>query len=118
MGNFQELKVWQRAKELAVCIYRLTSVGKFSKDNGLRDQIRRACISIPSNIAEGDESGSDKQAVKFFYVAKASAAELLTQTMISGEIGYLTVAETSFVAEECKGISAMLAKLIKVRSKA
>jgi len=54
MGNFEELKVWQRAKELAVEIYKLTAKGKLSKDYGLRDQMRRAAVSIPSNIAEGD----------------------------------------------------------------
>jgi len=117
MGNFEELKVWQRAKALAVYVYRLTSTGKLSKDYGLRDQIRRASISIPSNIAEGDESGSNKQAVKFFYVAKGSAAELLTQTIIAREIGYISEDENSFISEECKGISAMLTKLIKVRAK-
>jgi four helix bundle protein len=117
MGNFEELKVWQRAKALAVYVYRLTSTGKFSKDYGLRDQIRRASISVPSNIAEGDESGSNKQAVKFFYVAKGSVAELLTQTIIARDIGYITEDEVNFISEECKGISAMLTKLIKVRVK-
>jgi len=49
MGKFEELKVWQRAKDLAVFIYKLTSHGKFNKDFGLRDQIRRAAVSVPSN---------------------------------------------------------------------
>lgn len=49
MGKFQELKVWKRAKDLAVSIYKLTGHGTFSKDYGLRDQIRRAAVSIPSN---------------------------------------------------------------------
>ena len=53
MGKFQELKVWQRSKDLAVYIYKITTEGKFSKDFGLRDQIRRAAVSVPSNIAEG-----------------------------------------------------------------
>lgn len=78
MGKFRELKVWQRAKDLAVFIYRLTDHGMFAKDYGLRDQIRRAVVSIPSNIAEGGELGSDKQAVRFFYIAKGSSAEVLT----------------------------------------
>ena len=64
MGKFQDLKVWQRGKDLAVYIYRLTSEGAFLKDYGLRDLMRRAAVSIPSNIAEGDELGSDKQAVR------------------------------------------------------
>jgi four helix bundle protein len=79
--------------------------------------MRRASVSAPSNIAEGDEYGSDKQAVKFFYVAKGSAAELLTQSVIGHEIGYIADDEFQFIYEECKGISAMLTKLIKARSK-
>ena len=53
MGKFQDLKVWQRSKDLAVYVYKLTGKGAFAKDFGLRDQIRRAAVSIPSNIAEG-----------------------------------------------------------------
>ena len=67
MGNFEDLKVWQRAKDLAVYIYKLTAHGRFSKDFGLRDQIRRAAVSIPSNIAEGDELGTDKQSIRYLH---------------------------------------------------
>ena len=69
MGRFRDLKVWQRAKDFAVYIYRETNRGAFAKDFGLRDQIRRAAVSIASNIAEGDELDTNKQAVKFFYTA-------------------------------------------------
>jgi four helix bundle protein len=116
MGNFEKLKVWQRAKNLAVYIYKLTAKGKFTSDFGLRDQMRRAAVSIPSNIAEGDEYGSDKQAIRFFRVAKGFSAELLTQTIISKEIDYTSAQDFTYVSEECKGISAMLAKLIQART--
>jgi len=89
MGNFQKLNVWQRAKELAVFLYKLTGKGTFAKDWGLRDQIRRAAVSIPSNVAEGDELNTDRQSIKFFYIAKGSSAELLTQIIIAHEIDYL-----------------------------
>ena len=79
MGKFRDLKVWLRSKDLAVYIYKTTGSGVFAKDYGLRDQIRRAAISIPSNISEGDELDTDKQAIKFFYTAKGSSAEVLTQ---------------------------------------
>ena len=49
MGKFEDLKVWQRSKDLAVFIYKVTARGQFSKDYGLRDQIRRASVSVPSN---------------------------------------------------------------------
>jgi four helix bundle protein len=89
MGKFQELKVWQRAKDLAVYIYKISGDGKFVKDYGLRDQLRRAAVSIPSNVAEGDELGTNKQAINFFYIAKGSTAEVLTQAIIAKEIRYI-----------------------------
>jgi len=116
MGKFQDFKVWQRAKDLAVSMHKLTGEGPFGKDWALRDQIRRAAVSIPSNIAEGDELGTDRQAIKFFYTAKGSAAEVLTQTIIAQEIGYLTQEQFRHITEECLGISAMLTKLIYVRA--
>ena len=117
MGKFEDLKVWQRGKELAVYIYKLTTTEKFLKDFGLRDQMRRAAVSIPSNIAEGDEDGSNKQAVKFFYISKGSLAELLTQAIISSEIDYISNDSFHHIDAECKTISAMLSNLIKVRAK-
>jgi four helix bundle protein len=117
MGDFQKLKVWQRAKELAVSLYKLTAVGAFSRDYGLRDQIRRAGVSIPSNIAEGDELDTDRQAIRYFYIAKGSSAELLTQVIIANDIGYFTNKDFDLVQKECKAISRMLARLIQARSK-
>jgi four helix bundle protein len=116
MGKFRDLKVWQRSKDLAVYIYRETKKGQFSKDFGLRDQIRRAAASIPSNIAEGDELGSNKQAIRHFYIAKGSSAEVLTQAIISLEIGYIDKNQFEFIEKECTGISGMLMRLIKARS--
>ena len=117
MGKFQELKVWQRSKELAVYIYKLTEGNAFSKDYGLRDQMRRAAVSIPSNIAEGDELDTDRQAIKFFYTAKGSSAELLTQAMIAYEIGYLKKEHFGHIQQECQALSGMLARLIQARGK-
>jgi four helix bundle protein len=116
MGNFQKLRVWQLAKELAVRIYKLTQTPVFSKDFGLRDQIQRSAVSIPSNIAEGDDLETDKQSVRHFYIAKGSTAELLTQLIIAQEIGYLDYKVSESLVNECKIISVMLTKLIKARS--
>jgi four helix bundle protein len=69
MSNFENLKVWHRAIELAVSVYKATESNKSLKqDFGLRDQMRRSSVSISSNISEGDELGSDKQAVKHFFI--------------------------------------------------
>jgi four helix bundle protein len=116
MGKFQDLKVWQRAKDLAVYLYRLTGRGVFSIDYSLRDQIRRAGVSIPSNIAEGDELSTDKQSIRHFYIAKGSCAEVLTQAIIAFEIGYIKKKEFLYIEGECKAISGMLTRLIRARS--
>lgn len=117
MGKFMELKVWQRAKNLAVYIYKKTREGNIAKDFGFKDQTRRAAVSIPSNIAEGDELGSNKQAIRFFYIAKGSSAELLTQSIIALEIEYIDKNSFKHIEMECTAISGMLGRLIKARSK-
>jgi four helix bundle protein len=116
MGNFQKLRVWQLAKDLAVKIYRLTQEYEFSKDFGFKDQIQRSAVSIPSNISEGDELETDKQSIRHFYIAKGSSAELLTQIMIGQEIGYINSENANQLIEECKLISVMLTKLISARN--
>ena len=116
MGNFQKLRVWQNAKDLAVKIYKLTKSSDFAKDFGLKDQIQRSAVSVASNIAEGDELGSDKQSVRFFYISKGSVAELTTQLIIANEIGYINNITKDILLDECDKISAMLSKLIRARS--
>ncbi|HEU19715.1 MAG TPA: four helix bundle protein [Deltaproteobacteria bacterium] len=115
--GFRSLKVWQKGKELAIAIYNMTGKGKFTKDYGLRDQLRRAAVSIPSNIAEGDELNTDKQAIRYFYMAKGSSAEVLTQAMIALEIGYFDDDTYREIESRCIEISKMLAILIAARSK-
>ena len=97
-------------------LYRLTNKGEFTKDFGLRDQIHRAAVSIASNIAEGDELGTYKQSVRYFYIAKGSAAEVLTQAIIAFEIDYINEVKFSEIEKECRTISGMLTRLIKARS--
>jgi len=116
MGNFRSLRVWQEVKDLAVYIYKLTNEGSFSKDFRFRDQIRAASISIASNIAEWDELNTNKQAINFFYIAKGSTAEVLTQTIIAYEVGYLGKEAHNSIVDKCEFISIMLLKLIKARS--
>lgn len=116
MGDFFKLIVWQKAKALAVSIYKLTNENPISNDYGLRAQIQRAAISIPSNIAEGDELGTDKQSVRHFYIAKGSTAELCTQLIIANEIGYVNKDIIDSLITDCKIISTMLTKIIKARS--
>lgn len=117
MGKgFRELRVWQDSKKLAIDIYQLTSKGKLQTDFALRDQIRKSAVSIPSNIAEGDERDTDKEAVRFFYIAKGSLAELRTQLEIARDIGYMKEEDYKAMEEMCKHIGCMLGSLIKARS--
>src|SRR4051812_41151052 len=87
MGTgFHDLRVWHDAKALAVSVYQVTET---IRDFGLRDQMRRAAVSVPSNIAEGDERDTDKDSVRCFYIAKGSLAELSTQLEIASAVGVL-----------------------------
>jgi len=116
MSHFEELKVWQRAVDLAVKVYEITKNNPFNKDFGLRDQMRRSSVSISSNIAEGDQLESDKASVRHFRIAKGSTAELYTQSIISYKIAYLDKTDFEFIKNECQEIISMLTNLIKYRS--
>jgi four helix bundle protein len=113
--GFRDLVVWQKAKDLAVIIYQLSNQAPLSKDFSLRDQIRRSAVSIASNIAEGDERDTDKEAVRFLFIAKGSLAELRTQLEIAFEIGSLQ--EDNYIELEgrCAELGKMIGRLIKVR---
>ncbi len=87
--RFEELPVWQKSKDLAVQVYRITQSGKIVKCYSLVEQIRRSAVSISSNIAEGFERGSRKEFIQFLYFAKGSAGELRSQLLIAFELGYL-----------------------------
>ena len=88
--RFEELVAWQKARELTSRVYRLTLSGKFSRDFVLCDQIRRAAVSIPSNIAEGFERGGRREFAQFLSVAKSSCAEMRTQLCIAYDVGYIS----------------------------
>jgi len=117
MGDYRKLEIWFKAKELAKKIYQISGTGEFSRDFGLRDQIRRSAISIPSNIAEGEESGTNKMCIKYFYVAKASLAELSTQLQIAHEIGYFNDEIYNVINGQSEVLSKQLKKLIEYRLK-
>ena len=114
--GFRELRVWQAAKALAVDVYQLSATGPLSKDFGLRDQMRRAAVSIPTNIAEGDERDTNRDSVRFLYIAKGSLAELRTQLEIAREVGLLTPEIHQPLERRCAELGHMLGALIKARS--
>jgi four helix bundle protein len=87
--QFEDIIAWQKARALTKSIYEITRSGSFSKDYELKTQIRRAAVSIMSNIAEGYERGGPKEFRQFLSIAKASCAELRSQLYVAADVGYL-----------------------------
>jgi four helix bundle protein len=114
-GAFRKLQVWQRSKALAVAVYRLTGQPPVAQDFGLRDQLRRAAVSVCSNIAEGEARQTDRESVQFFFIAKGSIAEISAQLEIAAEVHALSPELVSPLLQECEEISTMLQALIQHR---
>jgi len=110
--NFEDLNVWKQARQLTQEIYRLTKTEKFLKDFGLRDQIRRAAISVMSNIAEGFERGGNQEFVQFLYVAKASCGEVRSQLYVALDQAYTTANDSEKLLQLFMRLSGMLSNLI------
>jgi|SaaInlV_200m_DNA_3_1039701.scaffolds.fasta_scaffold06692_3 four helix bundle protein len=110
--KFEDLKVWQEGIKLTVDIYNEL---KDCRDFGLRDQMQKASVSIPSNIAEGYDRHSNKEYIHFLYIAKGSCSELRTQLYIALKTGTIQKNTAKEFIETTKKISAMLYNLIKVR---
>ncbi len=88
--RFEELIAWQRARELTKEIYSVTNKGDFAKDYGLRDQVRRASVSIMSNVAEGFDRAGRAEFHQFLVIAKSSCAEVRSHLYVAFDAGYLT----------------------------
>ncbi len=105
INRFEDVKAWQRARELAQQVYSVSSKGAFRRDFGLKDQIRRAAGSVMHNIAEGFDSGSDKEFIRFLVYARRSATEVQSQLYLALDQTYITESEfkhLTHLAEECK----------------
>lgn len=105
-SSYQNFKVWQKAIELVEMVYRLTKDFPKEEIYGITNQIRRAAVSIPSNIAEGSQRGSDKDFDYFLRIARGSSAELETQLLIVDRLKYI---------KNHKLFSAILNLLIEIR---
>ena len=113
MKAHKDLIVWQKSMELTRIIYTLTKRFPQGEIFGLTNQIRRAVVSIPSNIAEGFGRNSDKQFIHFLKIAKGSAAELETQLLISRDLSYLTAKDAKSTLALYDEIARMLGALIR-----
>ncbi len=112
-NSFEEIIAWQKARELNAELYLFTSRGDFSKDYGLRDQIRRASISITSNIAEGYERETTKEFIRFLYIAKASSGEVRSQLYLATDLKYVSNDEFERLNRKVSEVSKLISGLIK-----
>ncbi len=117
MHNYKELKVWQKGRQLVKFVYQLTS--KFPKEEiyALTSQVRRAVVSIPSNISEGAGHFSNKEFSRFLVIAYASSCELDTQIILSFDLNFINEDELKDANIYIEEIQKMLSGLIKSQEK-
>ena len=111
--KFEDLEVWKLSMDLCADIYQLTNTELLSRDFGLKEQIRRSAVSVPSNISEGFERDSKNQFLYFLVIAKGSCEELRTQLKIARMLNYLKEDEYALINEMCISASKQLAGFIK-----
>jgi len=112
--SFEEINAWKKGHSLVLDIYQITGLSKELKnDFGLRDQLRRAAVSITSNIAEGHERNSKKDFARFLNMAKGSAAEVRNQILIARDLKYISDQDYMRLHSELIEIGSMLSGLRK-----
>jgi four helix bundle protein len=110
--KFEDLSVWQEGLKMAIDVYKIFAQ---SREYGLKDQITRACVSVPSNIAEGFERNSNKEFIRFLKISKGSSGEVRTQIYIAMGVGIIDSETGNLLLERSRIISKMLQNLIKTR---
>jgi four helix bundle protein len=110
--SFEDLEVWKEAMRLSIEVYNLL---QDCKDFGLRGQMQRASVSIPSNIAEGFERQTNKEFMQFLYIAKGSSAELRTQLYLAIQVKVIEKQVGLELIDKTKKIASMLYNLIQTR---
>jgi len=113
--NYTELIVWQKAMDLTVMVYKITKILPKEEIYSLTNQMRRAAVSVPSNIAEGQARNSTKEFIHFLGIAQGSIAELETQLLVCNKIGYLSDSDImdpmSLAKETVKMLNGLISKL-------
>jgi four helix bundle protein len=115
VNSYRDLVVWQKSRSLASAAYRLCMTQSFERHRGLSDQIMRSAVSIPSNIAEGDERGTNKDALRFLQIARGSLAELETQLSIAEDLGIIPQPVVVQIAAQLDEVARLLGGTIKMR---
>jgi four helix bundle protein len=111
--KFEDIEAWKLAREITKLIYKISSEARFAKDFALTNQIRRASISILSNIAEGFERNGDKEFVQFLTIAKGSCGEVRAQLYVASDQNYIDENEFESIQGKLIETSRMLSGLIK-----
>ena len=112
MGSYKDLVVWQKSIQLTKEIYRLIGLLPKEETYSLSDQMRRAVVSMSSNIAEGQARKNDKEFIQFLHIAKGSMAELETQLITCREVGYFSQEQLDYSFNLCQQITVLLNNLI------
>ena len=115
-SDYKQLKVWQKAMDLTMEIYRLVKFLPREETYALSDQLRRAVVSIPSNIAEGHGRGTDIEFIKFLWIARGSLLEVETQLIICNRLALIKVEESKFAQSLIVEVGKMLNALITYRT--
>ena len=110
--KFEELNIWKLSIKLTKEIYDRTSKREFLKDFGLRDQIRRAIVSVSSNIVEGFERNNNNEFVRFLKIAKGSAGEVRNQIYIALSINYITKQEFDKINKDLEYLASQIGRFI------
>src|SRR4030043_834578 len=113
LKNYKDLKVWQRSYQLCLDIYRTTKGFPIEERYGLTAQIRRAAVSVPSNIAEGYGRKTTPEYIQSLYIAYGSNCELETQLLLSADLGYVRAEDMKKVQQDIGEVERMLKALIK-----
>lgn len=110
--KFEDLNIWKLSLRMTKKIYDITSQGGFSKDFGLRDQVRRAMVSVSSNIVEGFEKNNNNEFIRFLRMSKGSSGEVRNQLYIALAVGYMTEEEFATMNKELEELSGQIGAFI------
>ena len=113
LKNYKELKVWQKAYQLCLEVYKITRGFPSDEKYGLTSQMRRAAVSVPSNLAEGYGRKTTPEYIRSLYFAYGSNCELETQISLSGDLGYMKAQEKEMLQKNIGEVERMLKALIK-----